>query len=77
MDADEGDEQPGERDRKRDYPAPDRRGHGGTISRSSLVCQGVWKTSRFGVRGSIPRRDKADSGNGERGQPFLAHDAER
>jgi hypothetical protein len=43
-DPEEPDEhQCGERDRERDYPAMDRRGHGGTISRSSLVCQGVRK----------------------------------
>jgi hypothetical protein len=35
-----------------------RRGHGGTISRSSLVCQRVWKTSRFGWRLSeVPALD--------------------
>jgi hypothetical protein len=36
----------------------------------SLVCQGVCKVRFLGG-------DKADSGNGEGGQPFLAHDAER
>jgi SAM-dependent methyltransferase len=44
-DEDSGDAEEGEQDQKRDYPASDRRGHGGTISRSSLVCQGVWKRS--------------------------------
>ena len=61
-DADEGYEQQGERDREREYPAPDRCGHGGTISQFT------------GVSGSLEnlslRRARFDSGDYPKCQPW-------